>query len=118
MSVRSFDEVVAEVEPLLYAQAQAAYASRVRHRAVGGGRNYELEYRDQILATVIWLRCYPKQAVLAYLFGVSRPTIARALERVLPVLAQTGRDSMAQPKPNRKRQRSYDELLVRLYPES
>lgn len=111
VSVGEFEELVEEVEPLVYAQLEAEYQGRVRQRAVGGGRNFELGMEDQILATVIWLRCYPKQEVLAYLFGVHRTTLSRAIERVLPVLAQTGRDSMKQPKPSRKRMLSYDDLL-------
>lgn len=111
VSVADFEGIVEEVEALVYAQLEAEYASRKRQRAVGGGRNFELEMEDQILATLIWLRCYPKQEVLAYLFGVHRTTMSRAIERVLPVLAQTGRDGMAQPKPSRKRTLSYDDLL-------
>lgn len=111
ISVVEFEEIVEEVEPMVWAEVEAGYEERVRKRAVGGGRNYELAMVDQILATVIWLRCYPKQEVLAYLFGVHRTTLSRAIERVLPILAQAGRDGMAQPKPSRKRTLSYDDLL-------
>lgn len=51
----------------------------------------------------IWLRSYPKQPVLAYLFGVSESSVSRVLNRVLPLLAQKGRDTMRLPDPGRKR---------------
>lgn len=38
---------------------------------------------------VVWLRCYPKQVVLAYLFGVSETSVLRIINRVLPLLEQS-----------------------------
>jgi hypothetical protein len=61
--------------------------------------------------TVVWLRCYPKQPMLAYLFGVSESSVSRVLNRVLPLLEQNGRDTMRLPDPGRKRRRELDELL-------
>jgi len=82
-----------------------------RQRAIGGGRQNELEGRDQILLTVIWLRQYPTQDVLGYFFGISQPSVSRCIERVLPVLEQAGCDTMRMPDPGRKRRRSLDDLL-------
>jgi len=82
-----------------------------RQRGLGGGRTQEVAIIDQVLMTVIWLRCYPKQHVLVYLFGVSESSVSRILNRVLPLLAQSGRDTMRQPDPGRKRRRALDKLL-------
>ena len=60
---------------------------------------------------VVWLRCYPKQTVLAYLFAVSETSVSRVVNRVLPLLEQSGRDTMRMPDPGRKRRRELDELL-------
>jgi hypothetical protein len=60
-----------------------------RQRALGGGRDQGLEMVDQLLMTLVWLRCYPKQHVLAYLFGVSESSVSRVLNRMLPLLAQS-----------------------------
>lgn len=60
----------------------------------------------------MWLRCYPKQAVLAYLFGVSEASVSHVPARVLPLLEASGRDTMRMPDPSRKRRRDLDELLA------
>jgi hypothetical protein len=82
-----------------------------RQRAIGGGLSPELDARDQLLLTVVWLRVYPTNEVLGYLFGVSDSTVSRVIQRVLPVLEAAGRDTMRLPDPGRKRRKQLDELL-------
>ena len=82
-----------------------------RKRAPGGGRHDQLCWTNQILLTVIWLRTYPTNEVLAYLIGVSDSTISRVLARILPLLEAAGKDTMRMPDPGRKRRRQLDELL-------
>jgi hypothetical protein len=108
------NEFAALVDDLLpqFAQAEQERLSRPdRQRDIGGGRNTELDGRDQVLLTVVWLRVYPTHEVLGYLFGVSDSTVSRIIQRVLPLLEQAGRDTMRMPDPGRKRRRSLDELL-------
>lgn len=106
-----FDELVQEVQPQ-YAEAEQARLSRPgRKREIGAGHPFALNERDQILLTVVWLRVYPTQEVLGYLFGVSDSAARSAVERVLPVLEAAGRDRMRLPDPGRKRRRKLDELL-------
>ncbi|NEQ25899.1 MAG: transposase, partial [Microcoleus sp. SIO2G3] len=57
------------------------------------------------------LRQYPTHEVLAYLFGVSDSTVSRIIQRILPILEQSGRDTMRLPKPGKKQRRSLDALL-------
>jgi len=59
----------------------------------------------------MWLRLYPTHEVLAFLFGVDPSTVSRLLGRILPVLAQAGKDTMRMPDPGRKHRRSFDQLL-------
>jgi len=82
-----------------------------RQRAIGGGHPFELEERDHILLTVVWLRVYPSHVVLGYLFGVSGITVGRTIQRVLPILEQAGHDTMRMPDPGKKRRRNLDDLL-------
>jgi transposase len=82
-----------------------------RKRALGGGRHPKLNVCDQLLVTVVWLRVYPTQAVLGYLFGVSATNVLRTVERWLPMLEQAGRDTMRLPRASRKRLRQLDDLL-------
>jgi hypothetical protein len=70
-----------------------------------------LELRDHVLLTVIWLRLYPIHEVLGYLFGVSDSTVSRLIERVLPLLEQSGRDGLRLPDPGKKRRRQLPDLL-------
>ena len=106
-----FDELVEDVEPLFIEADKARLERDDRQRAVGGGKAQELEIRDQILLTVVWLRCYPKQHVLGYLFDVSQATVSRVIKFVLPLLEASGRDTMRMPDPGRKRRRELNELL-------
>lgn len=111
LTVTLFDQLVDDVVPL-YLEAEARRLSRPdRERDLGAGHPFELELRDHLLLTVIWLRLYPIHEVLGYLFAVSDSTVSRLLERVLPVLEQAGRDTMRLPDPGRKRRRQLPDLL-------
>jgi hypothetical protein len=82
-----------------------------RQRAVGGGRRIEMPPSQQLLLSVVWLRLYPTQEVLGYLFGTSDTTVLRTIGRWLPFLEAAGRDTMRMPDPGRKQRRSLDEVL-------
>jgi hypothetical protein len=111
LRVDQFDALIADVLPRFHA-AEAARLSRPnRQRAIGGGPGFDLDPRNQILLSVIWLRLYPIHEVLAYLFGISDTTVGRAIARVLPLLEASGQDTMRMPDPGRKRRRSLDALL-------
>lgn len=110
--LHEFDELLLDLQPRL-TQAQQRRRNRLgRKRAIGAGHPFDLEDRDQILLTVVWLRRYPTHEVLAYLFGVGEWTASRAIARVLPILEQSGRDTMRMPDPGKKRRRHLDELLA------
>jgi hypothetical protein len=114
LRVEEFEPLVEDILPALV-QAEARRLARPgRQRAIGGGRRAELGAVDQILLTVVWLRHYPTQPVLGYLFGVSQAVVSNYLAHVLPVLEQAGRDTMRLPDPGRKRRRSLDQLLATL----
>jgi hypothetical protein len=107
-----FDELVADVLPRYQAAERARLNRPTRQRALGAGHPFELDPRNQILLTVIWLRVYPIYEVLAYLFGVSATTVGRVVARVLPVLAASRHATMRMPDPGRKRRRTLDALLA------
>jgi hypothetical protein len=111
LTVALFDQLVDDVLPLYVEAEDQRLSRRQRQRAIGAGHPYELELRDHLLLTVIWLRLYPIHEVLAYLFGVSDSTVSRLIERVLPVLEQSGRDGMRLPDPGKKRRRQLPDLL-------
>src|SRR4051812_10793008 len=94
ISVGVFDELVAEAVPLVEAAHRKSLDRPGRQRAIGGGDDFNLSTADQVLLTVIWLRQYPTDEVLGFLFGVSDSTASRARTRCLPVLEAAGTDTM------------------------
>ena len=112
LKLAQFDEVVTDVFPRFRAAEHTRHDRSDRKRAVGGGPHFDLDPRNQILLTVVWLRLYPIHEVLAYLFGVSGSTVSRAIARVLPLLEASGQDTMRMPDPGRKRRRTLDALLA------
>jgi hypothetical protein len=112
LSVSLFDELLQEVLPA-YHQARTKRLDRPdRQRALGGGDHFDLGPEDQILLTIVWLRQYPTQEVLGFLFGVSDSTALRAIARCLPLLEQSGKDTMRLPDPGRGRRKKLPQLLA------
>lgn len=114
LRVGEFDELVEEVRPKFKESEERRLDRADRQRGLGGGRKAQLEARDQLLLTVIWLRLYLVQDLLAYFFGISQSAVSNTIDHVLPVLEQAGRDSMRMPDPGRKRRRKLDQLLADL----
>lgn len=112
LTVAVFDELAAGVIPA----AEAAHREKLdrpdRRRAVGGGDDFDLATADQLLLTVVWLRQYPTNEVLGFLFGVSDSTASRARARCLPVLERAGRDTMRLPDPGAPRRKRLPALLA------
>jgi hypothetical protein len=111
LTVPEFNELLDDILPR-FGQAEQERLSRAdRQRAIGGGRQFEMSPVDQILMTIVWLRCYPTHEVLGYLFGVSDSTPSRYIKRVLPLLEASGRDGMRMPRVGRRGQ-PLDKLLA------
>jgi DDE superfamily endonuclease/Helix-turn-helix of DDE superfamily endonuclease len=112
LRVETFAILEADLLPR-FAEAEYARLARPdRVRAVGAGGQPALGPRDQLLLTVVWLRRYPTNEVLGYLFGVSDSTASRVIARWLPLLAASGQDRMRLPDPGRKHRRQLDDLLA------
>ncbi len=95
-----------------FAQAEQTRLARPnRRRATGGGRQADLAPRDQILLAIIWLRQYPTNQVLGFLFGVSDSTASRILGRLVRLLEASGKDTLRMPDPGRKHRKELPELL-------
>lgn len=112
VTVGVFDELAAEVAPLVEAAHRKTLDRPDRQRAIGGGDDFDLSTADQILLTVIWLRQYPTNEVLGFLFGVSDSTASRARTRCLPVLEKAGKDTMRMPDPGAGRRKKLPALLA------
>jgi hypothetical protein len=111
LTVPTFEALAADVVPAVQATHRAALDRPGRRRAIGAGGAFGLGTEDQVLMAVIWLRQYPTQEVLGFLFGVSDSTALRAVRRCLPVLEQAGRDTMRMPDPGPGRRKKLPALL-------
>ena len=104
-------DLLKDVLPRHAAQEHKRLCRPKRKRAIGAGHPLALCARDQILLGVVWLRQYPTQQVLGYLLGVSDSTALRVVNRVLPLLESSGRDTMRMPDPGKKRRRHLEDFL-------
>jgi hypothetical protein len=112
LDVALFDTLAEELVPAFHEERRRRLERPGRARAVGGGDHFDLDPADQLLLAVVWLRHYPTQEVLGYLFGVSDSTALRAVARWLPLLERAGRDTMRMPDPGRGRRKELPQLLA------
>ncbi|MEK2478979.1 transposase family protein [Streptomyces noursei] len=61
-----------------------------RKRAVGAGPDHQLVFTARVLVTVVYMRLQLPHAALAELYGVTRPTVTRAIHEIRPLLAARG----------------------------
>lgn len=111
LTVAAFDLMLPDLLAAFDADRRRRLDRPDRQRAHGGGDDFDLTVADPILLTVVWLRQYPTQECLGYLFGVSDSTALRAVRRCLPVLERAGKDTMRLPDPGRGRRRDLPALL-------
>jgi hypothetical protein len=112
LTVAAFDALAADVVPAVQAAHRKTLDRPDRRRAIGAGGEFGLTTADQVLLAVVWLRQYPTQEVLGFLFGVSDSTALRAVRRCLPVLEQAGKDTMRMPDPGAGRRKNLPALLA------
>jgi hypothetical protein len=112
LTVADFDALARDAVPALAAADRARLSRPGRRRAVGAGHPTALAPRDQVLLTVVWLRRYPTDVVLGYLYGVDEATVRRTRRRVLPVLEALGKATMRLPDPGRYKRPRLDALLA------
>lgn len=111
LDISEFDDLIDDLLPRWEKSERKSLSRRNRQRDIGGGRSFDLGVIDQLLLTVIWLRRYPTQEVLGFLFGISDTTAGRCIRRGLPLLEQSGRDTMRQPDPSQRHPRTLNDLL-------
>src|SRR5499427_6893245 len=111
LTVDAFDHLLPELCAAFAADRRRRLDRPDRHRALGGGDDFDLSVADQFLLTIVWLRHYPTQECLGYCFGVSDSTALRAVRRCLPLLEQAGKDTMRLPDPGKGHRRDLPALL-------
>jgi len=111
LRLNEFADLLDDMLPRFAAAEQARLQRSNRQRLQGGGRHADLAPRDQILLAIIWLRHYPTNEVLGFLFAVSDSTVSRVVNRLVPLLEASGKDTMRMPDPGRKHRKELDVLL-------
>jgi hypothetical protein len=111
LRLNEFETLLTDMLPRIAAADRTRLQRTDRRRAPGAGRHADLARTNQLLLTIIWLRQYPTNEVLGFLFGVSDSTASRILARMLPLLEDAGKDTMRMPDPGRKRRKTLDTLL-------
>jgi len=111
LSVEAFDGMLPGLLRAFAADRRRRLDRPDRRRARGGGDHLDLGVADQFLLAVVWLRQYPTQGCLGYLFGVSDSSALRAVRRCLPLLEAAGKGTMRLPDPGRGRRRGLPALL-------
>jgi hypothetical protein len=112
VTVAAFDRLLTDVLTAWHAAEHDRLARPGRQRAIGAGHPHALGPADQVLLTVVWLRQYPTQEVLGFLFGVSDSAALRAVARCLPLLERAGRDAMRMPDPGRGHRKTLPRLIA------
>lgn len=112
LTVAASDELAAQVVPAVEVAHREALDRPDRKRAVGGGDDFDLSTADQVLLSVTWMRQYPTNEVLGFLFGVSDSTARRARTRCLPVPERAGQDTTRRPDPGAARRKRLPALLA------
>jgi DDE superfamily endonuclease/Helix-turn-helix of DDE superfamily endonuclease len=94
ISLAEFDDLFHRFVPIWEKNEVERLDRPDRKRAIGGGRNYELELHDLLLMTLIWLHLYLTVETLGIFFDVHKSSVSRGTRRVLKVLRQLGEDSL------------------------
>ena len=108
LTSREFDDYAAPLAIKLAEEGRKALERSDRQRAIGGGRNQDLDGRDQFLLTVVWLRLYPTYEVLGSLVGISDSSAYRVVKRCLPLLEEAGRKEIQRSRAHAARKRGYN----------
>lgn len=103
-TIDEFNELYQQTYPVWQQQEQERLSRPDRHRAIGGGRKYELEVREQLLMTLVWLRLYLTTDALSYFFGVDKSTASRNTRRLLAALRVVGEGTLGWPEPPQRGQ--------------
>jgi hypothetical protein len=99
LSVAEFNELYERFAPAWDAAERQRLSRPNRQRAIGGGGNYLLNGRSQLLMVMMWLRLYLTTDALGALFELNKSTISRNSRRLLKVLHEISAPTLQWPDP-------------------
>jgi IS5 family transposase len=102
VTLEEFDDLYALFEPA-WLEAEAKRLSRPnRRRAIGGGNQYTLALRTQLLMVLLWLRLYLTTEAVGFFFGLHKSNVSRNGRRILQVLRQVSEAEFGWPDPPKR----------------
>lgn len=126
LAVAQFDHLVREVTAAYPHFNRQRLMHQERQREVGGGRAFHLTLEDRVVL-LVWLRLYPTNELLGYLFALDASNISRNLRLVLPLCEahlptpfQPARECAGrkpEKAPQRRKKIGTIEELLRRYPD-
>lgn len=116
-TVSEFNKLNEQVYPIWQRHEIERLNRPGRQRAIGGGRNYKLNFREQLLMTLVWLRLYLNTEALGYFFGVSNSTVSRNTRRVLKAMREVGEGTLGWPEPPKRGEGKTVEQALQSYPD-
>lgn len=117
LSIGEFDELFERFVPVWVEHERKRLSRPDRKRAIGGGRKYSLQLREQLIMVTCWLRLYLNTEAMGFFFGVDKSTVSRNGRRLLKVLRALGDESLGWPDPPRRGEGKSVEQVLREYPD-
>lgn len=113
VSIAEFESLYDEFAAA-WVEAEAKRLHRVdRQRRIGGGNNYALDLRTQLVMVLFWLRLYLTTEAVGYFFGLHKSNVSRNGRRILQVLRQVSESEFEWPEPpGRGQGRSAEQALT------
>lgn len=110
--VEDFDALVEATHPLWEKGEHRRLSRPDRKRAIGGGRDYALDFPSQLLLCLIYYRTYATHVFMGLVFGVSGPTACRIINGMTGLLAGHFRMPERKVRLNRQEQDNILYLMV------
>jgi hypothetical protein len=117
LSIGEFDELFERFVPVWVEHERKRLSRPDRKRAIGGGRKYSLQLREQLIMVTCWLRLYLNTEAMGFFFGVDKSTVSRNGRRLLKVLRALGDESLGWPDPPQRGEGKSVEQVLREYPD-
>ena len=117
LSIGEFDELFERFVPVWVEHERKRLSRPDRKRAIGGGRKYSLQLREQLIMVTCWLRLYLNTEAMGFFFGVDKSTVSRNGRRLLKVLRALGDESLGWPDPPRRGEGKSVEQVLWEYPD-
>jgi len=86
--VKDFDLLTKKTHTIWLKNERKRLYRTDRHRSIGAGRKYELNFQSQLLMCLIYYRTYTTHVFLGLVFGVSSPTVCRVNRSMTHLLAK------------------------------